>query len=347
MIAIPLPFVVALLLGILAILLFIRREETTPSAFVFIALCTLTTTVVGLRWTFDYPLFRFFQPILASCIPVTAWYCFANAHQRHRFRFWHLLPPVFVFLGSLTYPFWQPPLDPLLTLLYVSYGVALIRASYRVTNIPEQVRLSDIDQALKAERVAGAMLLMSACIDGALAIDFSLFAGVHAIHILAIGHAILLPMLAIVVIRISLSIAPSMTETANENEEEITLEEQKNRTYQQTDNEAKAIIDKIDILLTKTEVFLDPDLSLDRLARKACIPARQISSAINQIYGRNVSQVVNEYRIERAKQLLITTNKPITQIYLDSGFQTKSNFNREFARVTAQTPSAFRRSNRQ
>jgi AraC-like DNA-binding protein len=107
----------------------------------------------------------------------------------------------------------------------------------------------------------------------------------------------------------------------------------------------KDIVHKIDVLLTTKEVFLDPDLTLDRLARKACIPARQISAAINQVYGRNVSQVVNEYRIERAKTLLTSSDKNITQIYLDSGFQTKSNFNREFNRVTQQTPSAFRRSN--
>ena len=63
MIAIPLPFVVALLLAILAVLLFVRREDTTQSAFIFVALCALTTTVVGLRWTFDYALLRLLQPI--------------------------------------------------------------------------------------------------------------------------------------------------------------------------------------------------------------------------------------------------------------------------------------------
>lgn len=349
MIAIPLPFVVALLLSILAILLFLRREETTPSAFVFIALCALTTTVVGLRWSFDYPLFRLIQPIVASCIPVTAWYCFSIAHQPHPFKIWHLLPPVFVTLASFTYPFWQPPLDPVLTLLYVTYGAALIRASYKTSNLPEQVRLSDIDNALKAERIAGAMLLMSAMIDGAVAIDYAFFSGDHILLILTISHAVLLPVLVIAVIMMSLSMAPRISESSPEqSENEKIIEEPKDKTQQPlTDDEMNDIVHKIDVLLTTKEVFLDPDLTLDRLARKACIPARQISAAINQAYGRNISQVVNEYRIERAKQLLISTNKNITQVYLDSGFQTKSNFHREFSRVTQQTPSAFRHVNRQ
>lgn len=346
MITIPLPFVIALLLSILAILLFIRREETTQSAFVFIAVCALTTTVVGLRWTFDYSLFRLIQPILASCIPVTAWYCFSNAHQGYKLNVWHLLPPIFVTLASFAYPFWRPPLDPLLTLLYVGYGVALIRASFKASNLPEQVRLSDIDNALKAERIAGTMLLMSAMIDGALAVDFSFFAGEHALIILSIGHAVLLPVLAIAVIMMSLSIAPSVNEASDQHDKQTPVEESKDKNpHPLSDDEVKDIVHKIDVLLSTKEVFLDPDLTLDRLARKACIPARQISAAINQVYGRNISQVVNEYRIERAKTLLLTTDKAITQIYMDSGFQTKSNFHREFSRVTQQTPSAFRRAN--
>ncbi|MCC5900581.1 MAG: helix-turn-helix transcriptional regulator [Halomonas sp.] len=345
MIAIPLPFVVALLLSILAALLFIRREESIPSAFVFIAFCALTTTMVGLRWTFDWPLFRLLQPILASCIPVTAWYCFSSAHQRHKFRIWHLLPPMLVTLGSLTYPFWRLPLDPVLTLLYVGYGVALIKASFNASSPPEQVRISDIDKALQAERIAGVMLLMSACIDGALAIDFEVFAGAHALTILTIGHAVLLPVLTVAVILVSLSIAPVVNESASQEQQEKPTEKRKEKSNQPlTDDEVRGIVEKVDRLLVSQQVFLDPDLTLDRLARKTCIPARQISTSINRVYGRNVSQFVNEYRIERAKMLLISTDSTVTQIYLDSGFQTKSNFNREFFRVTGQTPSAFRRS---
>lgn len=347
MIAIPLPFVVALLLAILAVLLFVRREDTTQSAFIFVALCALTTTVVGLRWTFDYALLRLLQPILASCIPVAAWYCFSSAHQRHKFKVWHLLPPVFVTLASFTYPFWRPPLDPMLTLLYVGYGVALIRASFKASDLPEQVRLSDMDNALKAERIAGAMLLMSALIDGALAVDFAVFAGQHAQVILAIGHAVLLPVLGITVVLLSLSMAPSSVDTTQSNAKMANTDAPKETSTQSlSDDEVHDIAHTIDVLLTTKDVFLDPDLTLDRLARKACIPARQISAAINQVYGRNISQVVNEYRIERAKSLLLSTDKTITQIYLDSGFQTKSNFHREFSRVTQQTPSAFRRANK-
>jgi len=64
MISIPLPFVVALLLSILACVLFFRREARSPLAFVFIAICALTSIIVGLRWTTDIAIFKALQPIL-------------------------------------------------------------------------------------------------------------------------------------------------------------------------------------------------------------------------------------------------------------------------------------------
>ncbi|MCV2403598.1 AraC family transcriptional regulator [Marinomonas sp. C2222] len=359
MIAIPLPFVVAMLLAILAAVLFIQREENTKQAFLFVALCAVTTTIVGLRWTFDLPIFRLLQPVLAACIPATAWYCFAKAHKQQGFPKWHFLPPILVLLASLTYPFWRPPLDPALTLLYVAYGAALIRISLSADHLPEKVRLSDMEKALKAERIAGAMLLMSAAIDGALAIDFALFSGQHTLIILAIGHAVLLPVLAAAVVMLGLSVAPVETlegpsepieEKLSGKEKEAVIEEadlkvkEASKETGLSENDALQIMAAVDTLFKEKEAFLDPDLTLDRLARKVCIPARQISAAINQVHGRNVSQVVNEYRIERAKELLVSSDKNITQIYMDSGFQTKSNFHREFSRVTGQTPSAFRRS---
>ena len=107
--------------------------------------------------------------------------------------------------------------------------------------------------------------------------------------------------------------------------------------------EANAIVEQLRLFIEKNETYLDPDLTLERLARKLTIPSRQISMSVNVVYQRNVSKVINEYRIKHAQHLLITTEQSITDIYLQSGFYTKSNFNREFSRVTSTTPSAYRR----
>ncbi|OMO29467.1 hypothetical protein BH582_18050 [Vibrio sp. 10N.222.47.A9] len=59
MLAIPLPFVAALLLFITAVLLRYSYPQTSQKPFWFVMLCAFMITVVGLRWTFDIALFRF------------------------------------------------------------------------------------------------------------------------------------------------------------------------------------------------------------------------------------------------------------------------------------------------
>jgi len=340
MISIPLPFVISLLMAILAVVIFVRQDGQVKPAFVFIALCALTTTVVGLKLSFDLPFFRFLHPILASFIPVVAWFSFSSAHQPTAVNPLHWLPPIGVIFILATYRYWQISVDPLLTLVYVGYGVALIRSSSQSTNTPEKIRFSDIGKALKAERLAGIILLTSACIDTAIAINFSFFAGYYALTILSIAHIVLIPIIAMAVVLLSLSVP--VEEDENEHTTELQVSEPTNATPQLSDADIREILQKINFLLEEKEVFLDPDLNLNRLARKAGIPARQISVAINKTRNRSISQVVNEYRIERATNLLVTTDKTITQIYLESGFQTKSNFNREFLRVAGTTPSKYR-----
>ncbi|BAI75228.1 transcriptional regulator (plasmid) [Azospirillum sp. B510] len=84
------------------------------------------------------------------------------------------------------------------------------------------------------------------------------------------------------------------------------------------------------------------DLNLTRLSRKLHIPARRISEAINRIHGKSVSQYVNELRIREACRLLENSDMLVGRIRFESGFQTKSNFNREFLRVTGLFPRQFR-----
>lgn len=340
MISIPLPFVIALLMAMLAAVLLVRQDRHVTPAFIFIALCALTTTVVGLKLSFNLPLFRILQPILASCIPAAAWICFSSAYKQTALSTAHWIPPIVIIFFLATNQLWQLSVDPLLTLLYVGYGVALIRSSSQTVNIPERIRFSDMDKAQRAERLAGLVLLASALIDAAIAINFSFFAGYYALTILSIAHITLLPIIAVAVVLLSLSVPVEDKEDHTDTESQI--DEQKNPLHQLSDTDVKDVLQKVESLLIEKELFLDPDLTLNRLARKAGIPARQISVAVNKTRGQSISQVVNEYRIKRASSLLVTTDKSITQVYLESGFQTKSNFNREFLRVTGNTPSQYR-----
>jgi AraC-like DNA-binding protein len=102
----------------------------------------------------------------------------------------------------------------------------------------------------------------------------------------------------------------------------------------------QAIIVKLDDYLQTHRPFVDPDLTLARLARKLTVPAKQLSAAINRIKGENVSRYVNRARIEEACRRL-AEGQSVTSAMLDSGFNTKSNFNREFLRVKGTSPSKW------
>jgi len=88
---------------------------------------------------------------------------------------------------------------------------------------------------------------------------------------------------------------------------------------------------------------LEFGITLAQAARKLQVPARQLSNAINQCYGNSFSVLLNDRRIHQAKQLLTEQPLlPVTEVMYQAGFATKSNFHKEFVRVTGMTPSAYR-----
>ena len=346
MLAIPLPFVAALLLFITAVLLRFRYPQTSQKPFWFIMLCALMITVVGLRWTFDIALFRFLQPVLGASVPVAAWLCFAGAHRSKPLSLLHCLGPVVVLVGSFSYSYiWDGTIDLLLISLYLGYGCLLLKSSF---NFPEHVRLSDVSNVLLAERVAGFALLFSALVDGIISYDILLLNAQHTDLILSIGYLVLIPVIVGAVVVVSTSTAPIQEQ--NQQQSDLTTATHLpeaidvSSTSLEVDEEVTQIVAKFDALMKDHQVFKDPDLSLNRVARKLGIPARKISSAVNQTHHQNISKVINAYRIEHAKTLLMQSDEAITDIFLSSGFQTKSNFNREFSRITGQTPSEYRSS---
>lgn len=351
MLAIPLPFVAALLLFMTGVLLRCRFPQTSQKPFWFIIVCALMITVVGLRWTVDIALFRFLQPILGASVPVAAWLCFAGAHRSKPNTNLHWFGPVAVLVSSLLYEhMWVAAVDVLLISLYLGYGSLLLKSSF---SMPERVRLTDVSRVLAAERVAGGLLLFSALIDGLLSYDILLLNAQHTNLILSTGYLLLIPAIVAAVMVVSIStpsvvehkqphVLPSISHSSSEEvDAPVTLVKSLD---EDKDEETVHIVIKFDALMREQQVFKDPDLTLNRLARKLGIPARKISSAVNQTHNQNISKVINAYRIEHAKTLLNQSDETITEIFLKSGFQTKSNFNREFSRITGQTPSEFRSS---
>ncbi|WP_180898086.1 helix-turn-helix domain-containing protein [Martelella soudanensis] len=100
------------------------------------------------------------------------------------------------------------------------------------------------------------------------------------------------------------------------------------------------ILERLDRLLADERLYLEPSLTLARLARRLQMPAKQLSAALNRATGENISRYINRFRIDHACERL-SAGDNVTTAMLESGFNTKSNFNREFLRVTGRSPSAW------
>lgn len=101
----------------------------------------------------------------------------------------------------------------------------------------------------------------------------------------------------------------------------------------------------IDQVIKEKKLYLQADITLDHLAEQLKIKPKDLSQIINRHFGKNFWEFVNYYRVEEAKRLLLDVDakqKTITDIYLESGFNSKSVFNTFFKKEVGVTPSAFR-----
>ena len=96
-------------------------------------------------------------------------------------------------------------------------------------------------------------------------------------------------------------------------------------------------------LIEKEELYLNGKLSLKDVADRLNISNNYLSQIINQKTGKNFFRFINEYRVEKAKQLLADKagKYTILSIAYDCGFNSKSSFNTIFKEHTGKTPSEF------
>lgn len=103
----------------------------------------------------------------------------------------------------------------------------------------------------------------------------------------------------------------------------------------------------IDIMNSK-KPFLDPELSLFKLASQLGISSHQLSYVINKGFDENFYQFINQYRIEEAKKMIQDPNMQhlsLIGIAFEVGFNSKTVFNTTFKKRTNQTPSEFKKEN--
>ena len=99
--------------------------------------------------------------------------------------------------------------------------------------------------------------------------------------------------------------------------------------------------------MTKARQFIaahhSEPLSLPQVARAVNMSATYFSKRFKEATGMTFIDYLGRVRIEKAKNLLQNPNLRVSAIALDVGFQSLSQFNRTFKKITGRSPKQLRR----
>lgn len=107
-----------------------------------------------------------------------------------------------------------------------------------------------------------------------------------------------------------------------------------------------AEVERIKDYMEKEAPYLDPTLTLQKLATLMQVPAKELSILINHKMGQHFFDFINRYRIEAASKLLANQEQPkltVLEVLYQVGFNSKSSFNTAFKNQTGLTPTQYRK----
>ena len=320
----PIPLFVSIVLVFLLITVLVHRRRHLLLA-VLLGVCALQGIVISLAQHYGVSAFWYVQPFTASCIPALAWICFQGLAVRGTLAprdAAHGLAPAFPLVFLWAFP---QAVDWSIAILFLGYGMAMLAVLARGPDALPRMRLDAGDIPARIWRLIAIALILSAASDALIAAAHA--AGLESWQpwIVSVSSSVMLLMVG------SLGLTPDLptseAASAAPPESAVTASD-------------REIMDRLDAYMTGERPYLDPNLTLARLVRRLGVPSKQLSAAINRATGENVSRYVNTRRIHAACQALLD-GETVTAAMLVAGFNTKSNFNREFQRIKGTAPSAW------
>ncbi|WP_299968668.1 AraC family transcriptional regulator [uncultured Roseobacter sp.] len=318
----PVPLIIALVLAGLFLHRLLTKSTPWP-VLALIGLCAVQSSLTALVHYYGLTSLRVLQPITATIIPAICWLAFRQATVgplRWPEMIWHAAGPVTALICLVVFP---GGLDVLIPLVFAAYGAAMLGRLRRGEDALTHSRLESGRLPLTVWRFLALALIASAVSDVIIAVRLA-----EGDRDLLLWLPSLFSATALIILG-TLGLWHAIDSQSPPGDREALSDEDK--------AQHGAVLDSLDSYISRHAPHLDPDLTLARLARKLRVPEKRLSAAINQSTGENVSRYINGYRIRHACTLL-QEGTSVTQAMLASGFNTKSNFNREFLRVTGQAP---------
>jgi len=98
------------------------------------------------------------------------------------------------------------------------------------------------------------------------------------------------------------------------------------------------IIPALEYITTNYENYLN----VSECAKRTGMGIRRFQTIFKDVIGKTPRDYCTEFRIRTAEVMLLSTDKNISQVAFDVGFNTLSSFNRSFKRISNRTPRELR-----
>lgn len=347
MTTLPIPFVAAFLVVLLACSNHQQLKSTSTGRMfeLFLYVNALSMVCIGFRWSHDLLWLLPIAAVLAVISTALLYLIFLSLGRRGPViklsRDWlHLIPIILLAIAGLIHPQW---VEFLLVATKILYAGLLIQLARQAPISLQFVRLNWFNNSQQVLWGTAVLLLLSVGVDVSIFVDFALYEGRHAARLVGFANLVIVCLLgwaSVLAGRGNGADAQSSDLISSDDEKNPEIES--HTESDDTSEHDAQLLQTLNQLLIEHQLYADTDLNLQKLARKAGVPVRIVSRAINTHAEKNVSQWINSARVDAVCELLNDKNISVTQAMNDAGFLTKSNFYREFKRLKGCSPTQWR-----
>jgi AraC-like DNA-binding protein len=128
------------------------------------------------------------------------------------------------------------------------------------------------------------------------------------------------------------------------------IEENEQQTIERkqllTDEQLASLKEKLTQILENDKPYLDSTLNLPKLAKTMTLSTHELSYLINVGFEDNFFGLVNRYRVEESKRILVSPqyqHLSMVGIAFEAGFNSKTAFNMAFKKTAGVSPTEFQK----
>ncbi|WP_326533188.1 AraC family transcriptional regulator [Pseudorhodoferax sp.] len=110
--------------------------------------------------------------------------------------------------------------------------------------------------------------------------------------------------------------------------------------------QAPRAVSRLTALLARVQASPEAAWSAERMAQQACLSTSRLHALFRSELGTTPAAWLQQMRLDRVRDWLVTTDRPIAELALAAGYADQNALTRAMRRATGSTPAALRRAAR-